>query len=159
MLMYDKISSITFAEIVGILALTIPTCLIVNKCICPKISKLCKKDNIKSEMKEEDIIKTKIRSENLRPGPPFIQSHIYHNRRTERAKSAYTNAWEIINHNLDNGNRQFEFSLEDEDDLHILNVVKKLVIEELQIDGYNVKIYINKTPTEKLQHIFNVLLD
>lgn len=89
--------------------------------------------------KEEDILEAKIKSENVRSGPAFLDSHVYRSRRTERVKSIYSSIYNIVNHNLDVGNKHFCVSTS-EDDRIILNVVKRLLIDELDKDGYTATI-------------------
>ena len=132
---------------VGILLLSIPGYIVLTDS-CHK--KIFSKDVFFAKRDEEDFIALKLRSESLRPGPPFVQSIIYHNRRTERAKAAYTSAWNLVNQNLDNGNKLFEFTLDEEDDFNILNVVKVLLEEELEIDGYKAKIQIKEKKFAKV---------
>ena len=147
----DKVH-LSMAQIVAIACISIPGFFIVKECVGPKVAE--KYHHIKEHvvnsptfttsapLHEEDILEAKVKSENLRPGPAFLNSHIYHNRRTERVKAAYTNVWSLVNQNLDSGNRTFKVATTD-DDIKILNVVKRLLIDELDQDGYTATISIH----------------
>lgn len=155
--MYNKVTGITAAQAVGIAAIAIPGYIIYTECKKGKTSpyKVTRKwsetftDSFnstttptKKAFTEEDILEAKIRSENLRPGPAFLDSHSYHNRRTERVKTAYNACWSLVNQNLESGNRQFKVAIT-ENDIHILNVLQRLLVEELGQDGYTAKVKVN----------------
>jgi hypothetical protein len=142
--LYEKISDRLNLSIYQILALGLvsaPSYFIVKDCIIPKFKEKYNNWTCVS-LKEEDILEAKVKSENLRVGPAFVYSHIYHNHRTERAKSAYTAVWSLVNQNLDLGNRIFKVAVAD-DDIHILNVVRRLLIDELEQDGYSATVTIH----------------
>lgn len=134
---YNKTTGLSIPEVVGLVMIAIPGYILYKDCLkTPLKYKIHELNKIHPDIcQEEEIIEAKIRSESLRPGPPFLDSHQYHTRRMERAKSAYSSAWSLVNQNLDLGNKSFKVAVT-ENDKNILNVVRKLLIDELDIDGY-----------------------
>jgi hypothetical protein len=147
---YDRFTSITLPDVIGLTLLAIPSYIIFNECVKPKLGRVAEKVHNKTthavSNEEEDILESKIRSDAVRPGPAFLNSHDYHTRRVERCKAAYNTAWSDVNSNLDVGNRQFVISFTENDE-NILNVVKRLLKDELSIDGYTASIEINQCST------------
>ena len=140
--LYNNVTGITLPEAVGIVMIAIPGYILFkdlknHRCYQSRRLKIRE-----IETHEEDIIESKIRSESIRPGPPFVDSHQYHLRRVERVKTAYSTAWNLVNQNLDQGNKSFKIAVV-EDDLNLLNVVQRLLIEELSTDGYKAAISID----------------
>jgi hypothetical protein len=159
--MYDKVTGITAVQACCIAAIAIPGYLMYTECKAQKVNSSGSwstkiTDTFKTEGgkkksakgHEEDILEAKIRSENLRPGPAFLDAHLYHNRRTERVKTAYTSSWSLVNQNLESGNRHFRVAIS-ENDLHILNVVVRLLVEELGQDGYTAEVSIHPLKENK----------
>jgi len=83
---------------------------------------------------EEDIL-TDVLTCDKRLVPDFVPSSTYKSLRTERAKTVLSELGGIINQNLENGNREFEIHVSDPDQ-HIIQVVKRLLIQQLKEQGY-----------------------
>lgn len=158
----DKVP-LSIAQIVAIACISIPGFFIVKDCVGPKVVDKYHhlRDHVVNDtfsthapLHEEDILEAKVKSENLRPGPAFLNAHIYHDRRIERVKNAYTNIWSLVNQNLDSGNRCFKVAATD-DDVKILNVVKRLLIDELDRDGYTATVSIHPM-VSTAEKVFNV---
>lgn len=149
---YNKVTNLSLPEAVGIAIISIPSYIIYKDCVKPTLKNTFsntlhvphKTSPIQSE---EDILESKIRSENLRPGPAFLDSHAYHSRRVERVKSAYSSIWNLVNQNLDLGNQTFKVALA-ENDRKVLNVCKRLLIDELLTDGYVATVQIKSLFTD-----------
>ncbi len=141
---YNKVTNLSIPEMVGLVIITIPGYIIYKDCISHKINHVLhtRKPDV-METQEEDILEAKIRSENFRPGPAFLNSHTYRTRRVERVKAAYTSIYNLVNQNLDLGNQNFRVALS-ENDKKILNVCRRLLIEELSQDGYSANITIHE---------------
>lgn len=136
-------------KVLGLTLVSIPSYFIIKDCLVPKASATfhnyadnCNRLRSTRPNQEEDVLEAKVKSENLRPGPAFLNSHVHHNRRIGRVKSAYTAVWTLVNQNLDLGNRDFKVALTD-NDVKILNVVRRLLIDELEQDGYSATISIH----------------
>lgn len=144
-----------------LLALSVPGYIVCKEYVAPCMSSqyhavrtdLTSRTSNNTISSEEDILEAKVKSESIRSGPAFLNSHAYHNRRTERVKSVYGSICHSVNQNLDQGNKIFQVCV-DEDDAVILNVVRRLLIDELDKDGYTAKVSIHrittieKTPSE-----------
>lgn len=151
---YNKVKDVKISTAAIILALSVPGYIICKEYVAPcmasqyhtvrtdLISKASSKLNT-----EEDILEAKVKSENIRSGPAFLNSHAYHNRRTERVKSVYGGICNSVNQNLDQGNKIFQVSV-NEDDMVILNVVRRLLLDELDKDGYTARVSIHRTTAE-----------
>jgi len=128
---------VSLPEAVGIAMISVPFYLIYRDFFHDKMKHTyCPQSHRPSE---EHQLCSRIRSESARPGPAFVSSHVYHSRRTERTKDAYKTAYDLVNQNLQSGNRSFKIALT-ENDVKILNVVRKLLLEELAADGYDSEI-------------------
>ena len=156
---YERITDkVTLPGVIGVALVAIPSYIVFKECVAPKVA--VKYHNVVdtystvAPTKEEDILEAKVKSENLRAGPAFIYSHVYHNRRTERVKSAYTSVWSLVNQNLDSGNRVFKVAVTD-NDVKILNVVRRLLLDELEQDGYSASVTIHQMDnnTVKIQQV------
>lgn len=98
---------------------------------------------------EEDIL-TDVLTCDKRLCPEFVSSSTYKSLRTERAKTALTELGGIINQNLENGNREFDMHVSDPDK-HIVEVVRRLLIQQLNEQGYAVKITLPEPQTLKCE--------
>lgn len=87
---------------------------------------------------EEDIL-TDVLTCDKRLCPKFVPSSTYKSLRTERAKTALSELGGIINQNLEVGNREFDIHVSDPD-RHIVEVVRRLLLEQLNEQGYAVRI-------------------
>ena len=82
------------------------------------------------------MLECKVKSQQMRVGQNFVEKNVYKTRRAERVKTLYGKLWEDVNENLENGNKEFVVNL-DETDENIVQVVYKMLREELKQDGYN----------------------
>lgn len=145
----NKIRDMDLSTVAKVLVISVPGYILGKKYIVPVLSK--KYTDMKYDLSgtncintEEDILEAKVKSENVRSGPAFINAHAYHGRRMERVKNAYVNVCNLVNQNLDLGNKNFFVSV-GEDDPIILKVVRRLLIDELDKDGYTAKVDILPT--------------
>jgi hypothetical protein len=141
----EKIAdNVTMMQALGIALISVPGFFIVKDYVAPKVNTKYHHSALSTwcPSREESLLESKVKSENLRAGPAFVYFQSYHNRRTERVKSAYTAVWSLVNQNLDQGNRVFKVAITD-DDISIVNVVRRLLIDELTKDGYNANITIH----------------
>src|SRR6478609_3428701 len=144
----NRIKDAPVTTVAGILLVSVPGYIICKEYIVPTIKHggcqgynvICSGTNV---IKEEDVLESKVKSENLRSGPAFLNHHTYHGRRTDRVKSAYNSVCNLVNQNLDSGNKTFNVAVE-EDDPIILNVTKRLLIDELDKDGYSAMVSIHE---------------
>src|SRR5689334_21420741 len=145
---YSKMKDIKVSTAVILLALSVPGYILCREYAAPCMaSKYHAVRTSSSKLNsEEDILEAKVKSENIRSGPAFLNSHAYHNRRTERVKSVYGNICNSVNENLDQGNKVFQVSV-NEDDTVILSVVRRLLIDELDKDGYTARVSIHRITT------------
>lgn len=105
-----------------------------------------------------DILSEKVRLNNLRPGPAFVDSQIFHDKRVQRTKDAYTSIWTLVDDNLNRGNSSFSVAIT-EDDQTILNVVKKLLLEELATDCYSASVkLIPSKASDSRQYFFIITI-
>jgi len=143
----NKIKDVDVPCAVTLLLVSVPSYYVVKNHVVPTIKE--KYHHVYTEPihinKEEDILEAKVKSENIRSGPVFIDSHAYRGRRTERVKEAFNSVCQQVNKNLDSGNRVFKIPVDDDDRI-ILNVTRRLLLDELSIDGYNATVLVEKTP-------------
>lgn len=142
----NRMKDVHITSLATLLLVSIPGYIVCKDYVAPAV--LEKYNTLNTDFtavnQEEDILEAKVKSENIRSGPAFLNSHVYHGRRTERVKSAYSSVCHSVNQNLDLGNKVFKVSI-NEDDRIILNVVRKLLIDELDKDGYSANVSVHKT--------------
>jgi hypothetical protein len=143
----DKLRAVHISTLATLALLSVPGYLVYQEYVSPHVTErythLHKMKTLKSEYeREEEILVSKIKSENSRSGPAFLNSHAYRIRRIERAKSVYNTLSASVNQNLDNGNKVFYINVE-EDDPVIVKVVRQLLIDELNKDGYTTLISVS----------------
>jgi len=146
----NKIKDVNVPTVAALLAISVPGYFVCKNYVLPKLER-CEALNMHRSHDKipsaEDVLEARVRSENIRIGPTFLEHRSYHDRRSERVKSAYSAACDIVNNNLDRGNRCFDVVIEEDDEI-VLNVVKRLLTTQLIKDGYVVKVSGNaKLPT------------
>lgn len=141
----NRLKDAPISTVAGILLVSIPGYILCKEYVAPNVQKkyeVMSSSMSTTKMNEEDILESKVKSENLRSGPAFLSHHAYHGRRTDRVKSAYGSVCNLVNQNLDVGNKIFNVAV-GEDDPIILNVTKRLLIDELDKDGYIAQVSIH----------------
>ena len=87
---------------------------------------------------EISILKEKVKENDMKIGG-FTNYHEYQKQRVERTKIAYNSTWDFVNRNLDQGNKEFNIRIAETDE-KILETVRQLLVEELEVDGYTTDI-------------------
>ena len=143
--LYNRVSSVTLPQIAGLTLLAIPSYLIYKEHLEGKHILSKKSKRSKTQKPEEEVILSeKLKSETVRAGPAFLDSHVYHTRRLDRVKTAYNAVWTAVNEALNSGHQTFTVPLQ-EDDKRIQNVIKDILVEELGTDGYESSVSIQQT--------------
>jgi hypothetical protein len=136
--MYD-LKNLSCSTAAILLAISVPGYVVYKRYISPRITKDQTTETLIQSMEEEqNILESKLKLE-MRTKPAYVDPQIYYVRRLERIKSTSRYLYELVNNNLDQGNKQFWIPC-DENDPVILNVVRRMLIDELNYNGYTVEV-------------------
>jgi hypothetical protein len=86
---------------------------------------------------------SKVKSGNIRVGPAFLDKSVYMTKRANRIKTIYDGIYSDVNSRLLEGERQFTIEIADSDE-KIMTVIKTILEEELNHDGYSARITVDK---------------
>lgn len=142
MALYKDIRNYATPEALGLLILTIPGYFFYRDFVHDKVKAAVKRSTCCR--KEEDYLETKFRADQIRPEQIFVGSHIYRTQRLNRVKAGYREVVDLVNKNLEEGDRCFKVTIGESDE-KILNVIRRLLEKELKQDGYNAHV---SGPTE-----------
>ena len=142
-----RITNCTLSEICVATAIAVPSYFLARDVVAPQLKRAYRENQRSLRVREsrtvpcseEEILRAKVLSENIHPGAPYVDSHVYHTRRTERVKSLYSSCHTAVNDNLEQGNRVFDIAIYDSDE-KIVNVTRRLLLEQMALDSYDVRI-------------------